>query len=500
MVLKANPLLKHIFVLMLENRSFDHMLGFSGITGTDAETGQSTRVDGLSQSESNSLDGTSYKVSQPAGLVMPVDPAHEFQDVLQQLCGAGTTYSPGGQYPAIDNSGFVANYAAVGGQSTAGEIMKCYSANQLPVLNALAREFVVFDRWFSSMPGPTWPNRFFAHAGSSGGLDHTPTDKEVLSWETFSGFQFEKGTIFDALNRVNDSHSWRIYSGGSFPSVAGLKGINNFEIRDFTDFADDVGAADYPVLYTFIEPNYGDVVFNTFRGGTSQHPLDDVTHGEGLIKAVYEALRQSPIWTRSLLILTWDEHGGFYDHVSPPPAVAPGDKIVINGASLFGFTFTQYGPRVPAIAVSPLIPKNLIDHRTYDHASIPATLEAIFGINPLTQRDAQANSLTSLATLTTPRSETPVTLPNPIASASIEAMAMMSPSAAEPTDSINKGNLPGFLHVALRADLDLSRPEQRADILAKFNTIKTRTDAQAYLDEVRVKVRAGRVAAKRLEK
>ena len=235
------------------------------------------------------------------------------------------------------------------------------------------------------------------------------------------------------------------------------------------------------------------MVFNTFRGGNSQHPLDDVTHGEQLIKAVYEAVRNSPIWENSLLIVTWDEHGGFYDHVVPPPAIPPGDKIVTPGANQYGFTFAQYGPRVPAVVVSPRIPKNLIDHRRYDHSSVPATIEALFGLGPLTQRDATANNVTPLASLTSPRTDTPTTLPSPVIPTEAES-TMLAPVGASPTASIDQGNLPGFLHAALRSDLALSRPEQRPAILAQFQTIKTREQAKAYLDQVRVKVQAGRAA------
>ncbi len=496
----ASPI-KHVFVLMLENRSFDHMLGFSGITGADAVTGQPTQVDGLSGREANVFNGVTHLVTQPADLIMPVDPSHEFTNVVTQLCGAGATYAAGGAYPAVNNSGFVADYFASGGQPNPSEIMKCYAAGQLPVLNALAREFAVFDRWFSSMPGPTWPNRYFVHAASSGGLDHSPTGGEIALWETFSGFQFEHGTLFDALNAIGNAHAWRIYAGGGFPCVAGLKGITNLEIHSFGDFAADVASGSYPVLYTFIEPNYGDILANTYRGGSSQHPLDDVTHGEALIKSAYEAIRNSPVWASSLLIVTWDEHGGFYDHVAPPAAVAPGDVAVTSGASQFGFTFQQYGLRVPAIAVSPLIPRNLIDHRIYDHASIPATVERVFGLSPLTLRDNLANSVASLATLAMPRSDAPLTLPNPVAAANLAGaapQAMAAPSAVGPADSIDKGNLPGFLHAVLRTDLDLSPPAQRPVILARFKTIKTRAQAQQYMNEVRARASIAGAAAKHL--
>jgi phospholipase C len=169
--------IQHVFVLMLENRSFDHMLGYSGITGTDAETGQATKVNGPTGHETNTYNGTISTVTSPADFVMPVDPPHEFSDVLCQLCGPNATYTKGGKYPAIDNSGYVAAYtnacAKANQPVTPGEIMKCYAPEQLPVPNALAREYAVCDNWHASLPGPTWPNRMFVHAASSNGLEHS---------------------------------------------------------------------------------------------------------------------------------------------------------------------------------------------------------------------------------------------------------------------------------------------------------------------------------------
>ncbi|MDB5331611.1 MAG: Phosphoesterase [Phycisphaerales bacterium] len=494
---KAAPgTIAHVFVLMLENRSFDHMLGFSGITGTDAVTGSQTTVDGLTGGESNSASGVAYPVTRRADLVMPVDPSHEFEDVVTQLCGAGAKYPKGGgQYPAVDCSGFVEKYRSLGGVAgtAPGTIMKCYDADQLPVLTALAREFAVCDRWFSSMPGPTWPNRFFIHAGSSGGLDHSPGGPEVALWDTIYGFRFAAGTIFDALDRAGPQGAWRIYAGGDFPNVAALHGVNNFEVRDLEHFTCDVASAGYRYRYTFIEPNYGDVIGGTFRGGNSQHPLDDVTHGEALIKTVYEAIRNSPHWPHSLLVVTWDEHGGFYDHVHPPAAIPPGDDVVVDGANRWGFAFDQYGPRVPAVIVSPLIPRNVIDHREYDHASVPATVQAVFGLPAMTARDKRAKNLISLASLASARTDAPASLPNPAPGASAHLLALMVPPI-DGAASIEQGNLPGFLGNALRSDLALSRPEDRAAILTRFKSIATREQAQVYMDEVRVKVRAGRLA------
>ena len=125
---------QHIFVLMLENRAFDHMLGFAMITGRDAQTGQPTQVSGLTGSESNVFNGLTYLVSKGADIVMPADPGHEFTNVLEQLCGSAASYPPGVAYPAIDKSGFVASYAAGGGNSAPGDVLKCFAPEQLPVL------------------------------------------------------------------------------------------------------------------------------------------------------------------------------------------------------------------------------------------------------------------------------------------------------------------------------------------------------------------------------
>ncbi|MFL5657881.1 MAG: alkaline phosphatase family protein [Ktedonobacteraceae bacterium] len=528
----------HVFVLMLENRSFDHMFGFSGIKGTDAVSGNATQIMGLVDLSlrqlarslqvntasgmvrrkgqtwppptislrdlftSNRFNGQIYRAGEPADYAMPVDPGHEFENVTVQLCGPGVTYPSGGAYPNVVNSGFVASYVVTGGQSNPAEIMKCYQPSQLPVLNALAQEFVVCDNWYASLPGPTWPNRFFAHAASSGGLDHSPTWDETLKWETVDGFSFPNGTIFDRMNRNNVK--WRLYAGDDFPAVAGLKGIQLTDIHPYNEFLHDVAQSDYPASYTFIEPSYGHFL-SDYKCGTSQHPLDDVTRGEALIKCTYEAIRTSPVWNSCLLIITWDEHGGFFDHVAPPAAVAPGDTGLNDELNQHKFTFEQYGPRVPAVVISPRIPRNLIDHRVYDHASIPATLEACFGLNPMTQRDANANNLMPLVSLLSPRGDAPTVLPGPANSgiggcvpfscSSAEAMpdALSMPlSVSRPQDSVNDGNLPGFLHSALRFGLALSAPEQRGTILAQFRSIRTRAEAMQYVNRVRQKVHVAR--------
>src|SRR4030095_8647835 len=171
--------LKHVFVLMLENRSFDHMLGFSEIAGTDASTSEPTTIEGLKGTEFNEFGDRAFEGETGAPDVAAFDPGHNFLAVLEQLCGGGPTgrvptYPNGGPYPPINNSGFVSNY---GGShpDTPRDAMRCFGRDDLPVLNALAREFVVCDHWFSSMPGPTEPNRYFMLADTCGDFDESPT-------------------------------------------------------------------------------------------------------------------------------------------------------------------------------------------------------------------------------------------------------------------------------------------------------------------------------------
>jgi phospholipase C len=486
--------IEHVFVLMLENRSFDHMLGFSGIQGTDAASGAATSINGLSGNESNAFNGQNYQVTRGADRTMPTDPSHEFDAVVHQLCGANATYPHGGPYPAIDNSGFVASYVASGGQDPR-EIMKCYTPAQLPVLTALCSEFVVCDNWHASMPGPTWPNRMFVHAASSGGLDHSPTVAEIAVWETVNGFPFPKGSIFRKLKAKGIRR--RLYGGDDFPMVAALKGIHLDDIRHYSLFESDLQQAGYSDRYIFIEPSYD--VLNKYRNGTSQHPLGDVNRGEMLIKQTYEAIRKSPVWNTSLLIVTWDEHGGFYDHVHPGAAPAPNDGAPPH-FNKNAFTFTVYGPRVPAVVISPLIPKNLVDKRLYDHASIPATVESVFGVAPLTDRDRNARPLNALCTLAAPRADAPMTLPNPagglISPLALATMTDLSNAdVTAPDESVNEGNMPAVIHSAMAQDLELSSPEDRPAIIARVAALRTREDALRYMADVQKKIRPHRARA-----
>lgn len=485
--------IKHVFVLMLENRSFDHMLGFSGITGTDVATGQPTSIDGLNGSESNSYNGVAYTVQRGAPDRAEHDPSHSFPGVLEQLCGEGAAYVSGQPYPAINNSGFVSVYAKSHPELPDGA-MRCFTPEQVPVITALAREFVVCDRWFSSMPGPTEPNRFFVHAATAGFFDNAPSSKEYAEAfsSPWSGIAFEHGTIFDRLDEAGVK--WRIYGDDSFPNVALLKGVSRtFDIDEFEDFREDVASPSYNASYTFIEPSYDP--FDEYEGGNSQHPLGSVKSGEMIIKRTYEALRASPIWNDSMLIITYDEHGGFYDHVAPPSARRTGST-----GRKFGFTFDQLGPRVPAIVISPRIPRNMIDHRTYEHSTIVATVIRLFGLKELTARSSFTSDLKPLATLDEPRSDAPMTLPDPMgaALARVVEVPFEAKTAKEPDRAIDDdptGRIAATLASGLAQHLEVTPPFEHATIIARVDALRTRAEALEYLKEVHVLVKAARQKA-----
>jgi phospholipase C len=548
--------IKHIFVLVLENRSFDHMLGASTGTvnpsggiqpgiGVDAVTGQPTTVN-AAVGQTNAHNGTVYGVRPGAPFVMPVDPPHEFCDVQLQL--ASTPIS--GQ-PADDNcdysatcptsltmAGFVENYynqATVEAAQQAGKaaladlgaVMACFTQAQVPVLSYLASQFAVCDQWYSALPGPTWPNRFFLHAATSGGLDHSPS-----SWQAgisyLDGYKFENGTIYNALD--GKGLGWGVYHGDDLPQILALHGMDPVTVathfHDLSDLAADLQDPGFSAAYIFIEPNYGHVLPLTgenFQCGNSQHPIDDVTRGEALIKYVYESIRQSLHWESSLLVVTYDEHGGFYDHVPPPPAVPPGDTTDPANNS-HGFRFDQQGVRVPAVIVSPWIPIaaqadglqgqscNLIDHTRYDHGSLLATVERLYGLSPLTMRDAQANDFIHL--LSVPARDAPLTLPSPADSGfscddpPVERAvpgpkttpaqltgSRQSPGAdAVATAADTRPITPamrGFVETAAIMDARL-HPDQRERVARELQAIHTLGEARTYVAEVTAQLRAAR--------
>ena len=432
---------------------------------------------------------------------MPTDPGHEFPDVVIQL--TGQDYPADGPYPPINNSGFVSNYAVPTTDDPApasgdiGKIMACFDTpSQLPVLYQLATQFTLCDQWFSSLPGPTWPNRFFVHGASSNGLDYSPSTMQMGDWEFLFGFTYPHGSIFDALK--NDGTPFRLYNDrsrsaagsipGYLPQVSSLKGISVTDVHGLDSFAEDL-RNDYTARYTFIEPCYGDIVTGSYAHGSSQHPMDDVYGGERLIKQVYETIRNSPLWEQSLLIITYDEHGGFYDSVAPGVAVPPNDGSS-SELNQYGFKFDRLGVRVPAVIVSPWVGAG-VDHTVYDHSSVLATTEKLLGLAPLTDRDAAANDLIHLL-LPTARTDCPTLLPDPVPPV---AGKQLPRPLFGPDDPIPEhGFLPGALHIALKTDIELSdgSAATTAALIARVKLIQTRGQADAYIREVYARVEAAR--------
>ena len=501
----ASPI-THVFVVMLENHSFDNIFAMSGIKGIKAATTSN------SNSYQDNGNNYTYNVQPSTPLSMTTDPGHEFQDVAEQL--TGKSYPKGGPYPTINNLGFATNYATSNSENTGlpspqhiGDIMGCFATPiQLKTIYNLATAYTLCDQWYSSLPGPTWPNRFFAHGASSSGLDDSPTKKEMAEWEG-GGFKYPNGSIYQALSKANIPYRFyhdssgipyfqSIYSDdpqngsklGAVPQVSSLAGVsisNDFELLG--DFTSDLQGP-YPYPYTFIEPHYGDVS-GKYIGGSSQHPMDDVYGGEALLAAVYSAIRKSPYWNTSLLIITYDEHGGFYDCVGPGKAPTPGDNPTY-GYNTWGFDFTLYGVRVPAVIVSPLVPAD-VNHTLFDHSSIPKTLEDLFGLKALTQRDAAAKSVKDLL-LKTPRTDCPMSLDKPLPplKAARPPMTAQERAVIDAQPLPERGNLIGALWNLRKAEIELSAgtPAELTAINARFAAIKTRGDARAYADQVMQKV------------
>jgi phospholipase C len=381
----------------------------------------------------------------------------------------------------------------------------------------------VCDAWFSSVPEPTWPNRFFMHAASSGGLDDSPSGLGSAGNSLFDSYTFNNGTIFDRLDDA--CLEWRVFAGDSFPVTLALSGMTLNElqgrIHDFDDFAAAVGDVNYSAAYTFIEPSYGNDLPPTaedFTCGNSQHPLGDITRGERLIKTVYETIRNSPNWNESMLLVTYDEHGGFYDHVAPPPVTAPGDGVSDEDNVFHHFRFDQLGVRVPAVVISPFVERNVIDGTIYDHSSLLATVEQIFGLQPITARDATAATLMKLFTRSAPRTDAPTDVGQPAVSGFVCDDDLSSADGigrAPKSDHGSDGGarrqdydrmrdtepvspaLRGFQEIALLKALKNARGRDRIQIRREYFAASTKGGARFFIRKVAQMTRNNRMPVMR---
>lgn len=364
--------LKHIVVIMMENRSFDHMLG--GLKKLDS------RINGLSGNESN-LDTTNEPARvQPKaefqGQLDP-DPDHHFAAVNKQLY-FGTNGPP--DVPAMQ--GFVKSYYDQKADvDHSRKIMNYFKPDDLPVLTALARSFAVFNGWFSSIPGPTICNRAFAHYGTSfGSVGMDPFevkapyksiyDRMLAAGKTAKLYYFDiASSTMEVVNLLSNQ-----------PQIFGT----------YQQLLNDCDSGNLPD-YCFVEPNYKD---HPGPGGGSlpasdQHPDHDVQSGEIFIASIYnKIIANDQLRNNTAILIVYDEHGGIFDHV-PPPACVPDDPFVASADSTGTgqpFKFDRLGVRVPAILISPWIAKGTVvkgpedpaNGRVYEHASIPATVTKYF--------------------------------------------------------------------------------------------------------------------------
>jgi phospholipase C len=383
----------HIVVLMLENRSFDNMLGrlypkftqqqFNGLTGQETNPdpdGNPVRV------WNNSPDTSKSTMTIP-----DPDPGELWTDMNIQIYGTPNVPSPSPpQPPPPPMLGFVENYlaqeAVAPGNYVAKAIMHYFEPAQVPVISQLATQFAVSDTWHASAPCQTWPNRFFVHTGTADGYQNNDP-YHLLDLTTIYNRCELAGTV-----------GWKIY----FHDIAQASALTKLWLLSdhfhlFDTFITDAKTGNLPA-YSFIEPRY----FAFIDLPNDQHPPHNVTLGEKLIADTYNALRAGPHWTKTLLIIIYDEHGGCFDHAPPPPATPP------SKTPSAPFNFDRYGVRVPAVLVSPYIKSGTIlrppDATPFDHTSVIATLRKRYPElgPPLTDRDAVAPTFDEVLSLSNP--------------------------------------------------------------------------------------------------
>jgi len=375
----ADDPIRHVVVLTLENHSFDQMLGcLKGVYPT---------LDGIDPDNLHSNSdgkGNTYIQSPTTERQMMLDPHHEVGHVAIQLRDG--------------NQGFVEDFVKSYPDAPSDiiqYIMGYYPLDFLPALHALGKEFTVCDHWFSSLPGPTWPNRFFALTGTSNGRVNMPDDG-THSADLPGYFQQDQDTIFDRL--TEKGINWKVYFH-DIPQSWVLKHqrmphnvARYFYVDGF--FKDAAGAEqDFPE-FCFIEPDFMGINEN------DDHPPHDVMKAEKLIADVYNALRANErLWLSTLFIIFYDEHGGFYDHVAPPAAVPPDGH---NDE----YSFDRFGVRVPAILISPWVERK-VDNTQFDHTSVLKYLAIKWDLSSLpSERIERANSIGIAITRTEPRKDT----------------------------------------------------------------------------------------------
>jgi phospholipase C len=377
---------KHVVLLLFENHSFDQMLGcfrqlYTDLKGVDPDKPAVNRADGRDFTQGPTTERQ-----------MILDPRHEVNHVAVQL----TDHNGGFVRDFIDAEKSARNVTAMELDEQCRFVMGYYRLDFLPALHPLARDFLVCDHWFSSVPGPTWPNRFFALSGTSSGRVNMPEDGEhgadLEGW-----FQQTQDTLFDRLSERGIA--WRVYFHDVPQSIClthQRRPENTARYAPFDQFrADAAGPEEAFPAFSFIEPNYNGAFEN------DDHPPHDVMKAQQLLADVYNALRAKPdLWNTTLLVVLYDEHGGFFDHVEPPPAKPPSPP-----QPDWEYAFDRLGVRVPALLVSPWVRRGF-DATVFDHTSLLKYLIDKWNLGPLGDRTANANSIGPILQPGQPRADT----------------------------------------------------------------------------------------------
>jgi phospholipase C len=407
----------HIVVVMMENRSFDHVLGYrAALPNIQGEDGLSSDLCAYLMQQGFPVLPLNQSDIPPNAAHLrtrfPVSVGHYLADVAQQL--SQKLQPPSG--PSINSpQGFVDDFAPRIGSSglKKEDVLGYYTDTDLALYGFLAENYAYCERYFSAHPGPTLPNRMYSLAGD---VQYDRVGEAILDNKFDDTFLLSRAlTIFDLLTRRNVS--WRVYE--SFPSVTMLRMFaryapDNTNIVPIARLEGDIAAGNLPAV-TFIEPAMHSAPEN------DDHPVADMLDGQIFIKRVYDALRSNETaWLKTLLLITYDEHGGFYDHVIPPVADALAAAPVLYNAP--GTTFKTdmmipYGLRVPTFVVSPWVPAGRGPNVTLDHCSILKTILARFcgtGTPFFTDRVIASCTFESFLTETQPRlNEIPPSPPLP---------------------------------------------------------------------------------------
>ncbi|KAH9618230.1 hypothetical protein KSS87_016174 [Heliosperma pusillum] len=384
--------IKTVVVLVQENRSFDHMLGWMKLLNPD--------IDGVARDP---------PFSNPLNTSDPNSARINFGD--GSIFGEPWSQESAQRKPPPTMQGFVQNANRIK-SGMANTVMNGFKPDLVPVYKELVTQFAVCDRWFASVPTSTQPNRQYVHSATSHGLSSNDSDKLKAG--------MPQKTIFDSLHE--EGYSFGIYyqlppATLYYRNLRKLKYIPKFHPFDIS-FKLHCKQGKLP-NYVVIEQRYLDL---KLLPGNDDHPSHDVSTGQRFIKEVYEALRSSPQWNEMLFIITYDEHGGFFDHVPTPVEGVPSPDDIV-GPPPFHFKFDRLGVRVPTIFISPWIQPGTVLHRPsgpeptsqYEHSSIPATVKKLFNLkNFLTKRDAWAGTFDVVLNRTSPRTDCPVTLPEPV--------------------------------------------------------------------------------------